>query len=53
MRRFSSAREGHTAIEYAMIAGFVALLLITSISLIGSTVDGWFDSANAGFAASR
>ena len=49
MKRFCSDRAGHTAIEYAMIAAFIAALLVASSTQIGETVKGWLDSAHAGF----
>jgi len=51
MKRFCSDRNGHTAIEYAMIAAFIAALLVASSAQIGETVKGWLDSANTGFQA--
>jgi pilus assembly protein Flp/PilA len=49
--RFLSDRRGSTAIEYAMIAGLIALVLFTAVATIGDSLVAMFDSANAGFGA--
>jgi len=35
-------RSGSTAIEYALLASLIALLLIGSLISIGTTLSGWF-----------
>lgn len=36
--------DGATAIEYALIAGVIALALITAMSLVGTNTSGMWDS---------
>jgi pilus assembly protein Flp/PilA len=43
--RFLSKNSGATAIEYAMIAAGIALAIVASITKLGTTVDGLFESA--------
>lgn len=47
--RFLRNRDGATAIEYAMIASLIAILLISAMSSIGLSLEGMFANANAGF----
>ncbi len=42
--RFWRAASGATAIEYSMIAAGVALAIVASITSLGATVDGMWDS---------
>ncbi len=42
-------RSGAVAIEYAMIALFIAIVLISGILSIGSSVTGFFMQINNGF----
>jgi pilus assembly protein Flp/PilA len=45
--RFWLANSGATAVEYAMIAGGIALVIVASVNTLGTTVDGLFVSAVA------
>jgi pilus assembly protein Flp/PilA len=45
--RFWFKNSGATAIEYAMIAAGIALAIVASITKLGTTVDGLFESALA------
>ena len=47
--RFRTDRSGATAIEYCIIAGFIALGIIGAVSEIGSTTNNSFEAARAGF----
>jgi len=40
--RFLSDERGATAIEYALIASLIALVIITSVSLVGTKVSTVF-----------
>jgi len=40
--RFFRNRDGATAIEYSMIAAFVAILIISSLFTMGESVEGMF-----------
>jgi pilus assembly protein Flp/PilA len=42
--RFRRGVSGATAIEYSMIAAGVALAIVASITSLGATVDGMWDS---------
>ncbi len=46
--RLLTARSGATAIEYAMIVLFIALLLIALLMSIGTSVTGFFSNAANG-----
>ena len=43
MKRFLLCTSGATAIEYAMIAGALSIVIIGTVYQIGSTVQGNFD----------
>ena len=46
--RFRSAREGTTAIEYAIIAAGIAAVIITAVNALGGSVNAmWTAVANA------
>jgi pilus assembly protein Flp/PilA len=38
--------SGATAIEYAMIAGLVSIVIVTSVTSIGTKLAGFFASIN-------
>jgi len=39
--------SGATAIEYAMIASLVSVLIVTAVTLIGTTLSGFFQNLAA------
>ena len=41
-KRFTASNGGATAIEYAMIASLIALLIITSVTTLGTTLSSFF-----------
>lgn len=43
--RLSDDRRGATAIEYGLIVGLIAVVLITAISLVGTDIGNTFNSA--------
>jgi pilus assembly protein Flp/PilA len=47
--RFMRSTSGATAIEYAMIAGGISMMVVGGVALIGTKVSGFFTSAAAGF----
>jgi pilus assembly protein Flp/PilA len=49
-RRFERHEAGATAIEYALIAGFIALALIASVPGIAAAVGAIFTSLATGLA---
>lgn len=40
--RFAKDESGATAIEYGLIAALIAVVLVTSVGLVGSKLDGTF-----------
>ncbi|HLP68305.1 MAG TPA: Flp family type IVb pilin [Rhizobium sp.] len=48
LARFLRNESGATAIEYGLIAGLIAVVIITSVGLVGTDVNGAFQAiANA------
>ena len=48
LRRFHAAREGATAIEYAIIAAGIAAAIVAAVTALGGSVLGMFTAvANA------
>ncbi|MCB1547628.1 MAG: Flp family type IVb pilin [Hyphomicrobiaceae bacterium] len=47
--RFVKDERGATAIEYGLLASFIALALILAATTLGQKTAGSFDSAAAGF----
>ena len=41
--KFWKDEEGATAIEYALIAGLIAVAIIGALSLLGNEIDGLFN----------
>jgi pilus assembly protein Flp/PilA len=46
-RRFFADRRGATAIEYAMVAGGVALVIIGAVTVLGQHVGALFNTVAA------
>ncbi len=49
IKRFLRARDGATAIEYAMLAAMLSVALLTAISGIGESANGMFEAVQGGF----
>jgi pilus assembly protein Flp/PilA len=49
---FVQNRAGATAIEYGLIAAFIALIIISTIGMMGTQLNGLFNSVGAGFSGS-
>jgi pilus assembly protein Flp/PilA len=47
IRRFLKNESGATAIEYALIAGLVFLVIVGSVTLFASKATGTFDKVSA------
>ena len=47
--KFLRSTSGATAIEYAMIAGGISMMVIGGVTLIGANVSGIFTSVASGF----
>ena len=41
--RFAKDESGATAIEYGLIAGLVAVVIITAVTTVGTDLQGTFD----------
>jgi len=42
VKAFAVSPSGATAIEYALIAGLVSIVIVTAVTLLGSDVKGLF-----------
>ena len=38
--------KGATAVEYGLIVGLIAAVIIGAVTLLGGTLAGWFDDIN-------
>jgi len=47
IQRFIRDESGATAIEYGLIAGLVAVAIITALSLLGGSLDSLFSDVSA------
>jgi pilus assembly protein Flp/PilA len=48
-RSFVGETSGATAIEYALIGTIISIVVVTSVTLIGTNLSGFFDSVANGF----
>jgi pilus assembly protein Flp/PilA len=48
LARFLNNQDGVTAIEYALIASMIALVIITSVQTVGTRVSAVFNEVGAG-----
>lgn len=44
LKKFLADESGATAIEYALIAAGIALVIITAVNLVGTNLTGKFNS---------
>jgi pilus assembly protein Flp/PilA len=49
LMRFLRDETGATAIEYAIIAGGISIVIVTAVQAIGTTLNTTFTSVAAGF----
>ncbi len=49
-RRLLADECGATAIEYALLAGFIAAVIVAAVGALGTAVGGFFDQTNTRFA---
>ncbi len=49
VRRFFKDQQAATAIEYAIMAGGVGLVVVLAVTTIGGTLKGTFTAVGAGF----
>jgi len=45
--KFLADQNGATAIEYAIIAGFLSIVIVTAVNGLGTTLNGTFTSVNS------
>ena len=48
-QRFRQDIEGATAIEYALIASFIAMVIVSALTQVGTELIGIFEAVLAGF----
>jgi len=48
MTRFKNDESGATAIEYGLIAALIAVVLITALTFMGSSLESKFNDINDG-----
>ena len=49
LRKFWSCQRGGTAIEYALIAGTISMVIVSALISIGSSLVNFFSSVRDGF----
>jgi pilus assembly protein Flp/PilA len=47
--RFTRNRSGATAVEYCLLAGIICLAVVGGVTALGSSANGAYQAANAGF----
>lgn len=50
-RRRATAEQGATATEYSILAGFIAIAIVTGVGLLGLALDGYFNGLTNGVKA--
>lgn len=48
LRRYCSDEKGTTAIEYALIGTLISIIIVTSVTLVGTRISGKFLGPIAG-----
>lgn len=49
IRRFLACERGATAIEYAMIAGTISMVILSALLSIGPSIKNFFTAVRDGF----
>ena len=49
VRRFVNEESGATAVEYAIMAGFIAAVIVAAVRTLGASLIPIFTNMNAGF----
>jgi pilus assembly protein Flp/PilA len=49
--RYLKDESGATAIEYALIAGFISIVIVAAVTNVGKTLQATFTSVNTGLQA--
>jgi pilus assembly protein Flp/PilA len=42
-----NGEKGATAVEYGIMVGLIAVVIIVAVSTLGGTLDGFFDTINS------
>ena len=45
-RRFSREETGATAVEYGLIVGLIAVVIVVAVATLGGTLNGFFVKVN-------
>ncbi len=53
MNRFFRSQAGATAIEYALIAGMISIVILTAVASVGEQVLALFTSVSEGFQSAQ
>jgi pilus assembly protein Flp/PilA len=48
IKRFANNESGATAIEYGLIAGLIAVVIITAVTTVGTDLSGLFGKISTG-----
>lgn len=51
LKRFAGDQSGATAIEYALIAAFIFVAIVSSVTTVGTSLNQTFTTVNQGFSA--
>ena len=46
IKKFRKNESGATAVEYGIMVGLITVVIIVAVSLLGTTLDGLFDTVN-------
>jgi len=49
LRTFSADSHGATSIEYALIASFIAMVIVGTMTSVGTNLDATFNAVAGGF----
>jgi len=47
LKSFAASKDGATAIEYALLAGLISVVIVTAVTSLGTSIDAVFDSVVA------
>ena len=48
LRSLKDDEQGATAVEYGLIVGLIAVVIIGAVGTLGGTLLGWFNDINTG-----
>ena len=53
LRKFLACDAGATALEYGVIAGLIGIVLVTTVTSVGSRLDALFETVQTGLASAH